>query len=51
MLLQGLDGISFLLVTGASLEEHLCNLEYVLDRLTSAGLKLNRVSDHSCLTA
>ena len=45
-LLQGLPGISVylddILVTGSTLEEHLQNLDMVLDKLQSAGLRLNR---------
>ena len=45
-LLKGLKGISVylddILVTGSTHEEHLCNLDAVLNRLNSAGLKLNK---------
>lgn len=45
-LMQGLRGVSVyiddILVTGASLEEHLENLTQVLERLQAAGLRLNR---------
>ena len=44
-LLQGLTGVSAylddILVTGATLEEHLANLEKVLEKLQNAGLHLN----------
>lgn len=45
-LLQGCEGVSVylddILVTGANTEEHLRNLEAVLERLEAAGLKLKR---------
>ena len=45
-LLRGLKGVSVymddILVTGATIEEHLQNLEAVLDRLEKAGLRLNK---------
>lgn len=45
-ILQGCKGVSIylddILITGATLEEHLRNLEEVLKRLEAAGLKLNR---------
>jgi len=41
-LLRSLKGCSVYLVTGSSTEEHLQNLEAVLERLEVAGLRLNR---------
>ena len=45
-LLQGIEGVSVyiddILITGSSIEEHLQTLDTVLQRLESAGLRLNR---------
>lgn len=45
-LLRGLEGVSVyiddILVTGATTEQHLRNLEAVLDRIEKAGLRLNK---------
>jgi hypothetical protein len=45
-LLQGIDGVSVyiddILVTGSTVDEHICTLDKVLERIVSAGLTLNK---------
>ena len=51
-LLRGCKGVSVylddILITGSNASEHLRNLDQVLEKLASAGIRLNRANVHLC---